>query len=101
MAQPHPYFWKELLTMSLSWQVALKCSSQTMPLKAEQTNEQPVSQTFGKHQPQTDAITGCNQVAWDLFEEFTSEMKHVGYFSIPNFSLKAIWEVSVKIYING
>ena len=57
-----------LLTMSLSWQLALKSTSQTMPLKAGQTNEQPVSQTFGKHQPQTGATTKCNQVIGQLEE---------------------------------
>ena len=49
-------------TMSLSWQVALKPTSQTLPLKAGQTNEQPVSQAFGKHQPQNGDMTNSNQV---------------------------------------
>ena len=56
--------------MSLSWQVALKPTSQTMPLKAGQTNEQAVRQTFGKQQPQsqTGNITNCNQVIGHFLE---------------------------------
>ena len=59
--------------MSLSWQVALKPPSQTMPLKAGQTNEQPVSQTFGKHQLQTGTITKFNQVIGHFLESRIGE----------------------------
>ena len=55
-----------LVAMSLSWQVALKSSCQTLPLKAGQTNEQPPSLTVGKHQLNPVAITTPNQVSFGI-----------------------------------
>ena len=88
-----------LVAMSLSWQVALKSSCQTLPLKAEQTNEQPPSLTVGKHQLNPVAITTPNQVSFGICKSSPKRsfyMAHLLHFN-PN-SLKILYN---KNYFSG
>ena len=75
-----------LVAMSLSWQVALKSSCQTLPLKAGQTNEQPPSLTVGKHQLNPVAITTPNQVSFGICKSSPKRsfyMAHLLHFQSP------------------